>query len=33
MNALIEVMIGANLIMLLFIQILLGAYLMGKVPK
>lgn len=33
MNTLIEVMIGANLIMFLFVQIWLGAYLMGKVLK
>ena len=33
MNILIEIMIGANLIMLLFVQIWVGAYFMGKVLK
>jgi len=33
MDLLIEVMIGANLIMLLFVQIWLGAYIMGKVLR
>ena len=31
MSILIEVMIGANLIMLFFVQILVGAYLLGKI--
>jgi len=31
MNALIQIMIGANLIMLLFVQIWIGAYLIQKV--
>ena len=33
MNTLIEMMIGANLIMLLFTQIWIAAYLMGKVLR
>ena len=33
MNILIEILIGTNLIMLFFVQIWIGAYLMGKVLK
>jgi len=33
MNALIEILIGANLIILLFVQVWVGAYFMGKVLR
>ena len=33
MSTLIETMIGANLVMLLFVQVWVGAYLMGKVLR